>query len=195
MEFIPTYLYIKQHSITGKLYFGRTQRNPIKYLGSGTYWKDHIKKHGKDYVVTLWHELFIDREYITQFATTFSREMNIVDSSSWANLREENGLDGQPLGNILTEETKHKISKAKTGKPRSLSSVEKQSASISGTKNPMYGKKHTTESIQKMSKSRKGRTNWSKGVSKPTWVCPYCNTTGGGESNRVRWHFDNCKFK
>ena len=43
----PTYLYVKQHSITGMKYFGKTTRNPIKYIGSGKYWKRHISKHGK----------------------------------------------------------------------------------------------------------------------------------------------------
>lgn len=37
--FEPTYLYIKQHSITGKLYFGKTVKNPEKYNGSGSPWR------------------------------------------------------------------------------------------------------------------------------------------------------------
>jgi len=41
-EFQPTYLYIKQHTKTGKLYFGKTGNDPEKYLGSGTRWKRHL---------------------------------------------------------------------------------------------------------------------------------------------------------
>ena len=37
-NFKPTFLYIKQHTVTGKLYFGKTTQNPETYLGSGTYW-------------------------------------------------------------------------------------------------------------------------------------------------------------
>ena len=44
--FKPTYLYIKQHSITGKLYLGKTtKQNLIKYTGSGKYWLRHLKVH------------------------------------------------------------------------------------------------------------------------------------------------------
>lgn len=54
MIYTPTYLYIKQHTITGKLYFGKTIKDPEKYMGSGTHWKRHINKHGKEHVETLW---------------------------------------------------------------------------------------------------------------------------------------------
>lgn len=46
MVFRPTFLYIKQHTITGKLYFGKTSKNldkMLSYKGSGKYWLDHIK--------------------------------------------------------------------------------------------------------------------------------------------------------
>ena len=42
------YLYVKQHSVTGLKYFGRTEcKNPFRYKGSGSYWKKHLKKHLK----------------------------------------------------------------------------------------------------------------------------------------------------
>ena len=51
----PTYLYIKQHSITKKKYFGKTvSKDPYKYTGSGKVWNRHIKKHGKEHIDTLW---------------------------------------------------------------------------------------------------------------------------------------------
>ncbi len=95
MIFVPTYLYIKQHAITGKCYFGKTTcKDPIKYLGSGLYWVPHIKKHGIEHVVTLWYELFINQEELTKFALEFSEKMGIVKSERWLNLKPENGLDG-----------------------------------------------------------------------------------------------------
>jgi len=36
---------------------------------------------------------------------------------------------------------------------------------------------------------------WNKGISPPEWICPYCNKIGKGDSNKTRWHFDNCKLK
>lgn len=46
------YLYVKQHSITGLKYFGKTVRDPNTYFGSGTYWNRHIDKHGREHVET-----------------------------------------------------------------------------------------------------------------------------------------------
>lgn len=98
MSFEPTYLYIKQHAVTGKLYFGKTTQDPDAYLGSGTRWVPHVKKHGKEHVVNLWYELFTSKDEIREFALSFSKDMNIVESEQWLNLMPENGLDGVPKG-------------------------------------------------------------------------------------------------
>lgn len=89
-----TYLYIKQHRKTGLKYFGKTtNKNPKKYPGSGLYWIAHLEKHGYDIETTdLWS--FDNPIECEKFATNFSQTHNIVESSEWANLKEENGLDG-----------------------------------------------------------------------------------------------------
>jgi hypothetical protein len=91
----PTHLYIKQHAITKLKYFGKTTRlDPLIYLGSGTHWKRHVNKHGKEFVKTLWlSDLYYDTS-ISEHALHFSSENNIVESDDWANLKSENGLDG-----------------------------------------------------------------------------------------------------
>jgi len=90
----PTYLYIKQHKITGLKYFGKTTKDPLTYLGSGKHWRRHIKKHGIKFVETIWHQLFINKEELIKYALDFSKNFDIVNSKEWANLKEENGLDG-----------------------------------------------------------------------------------------------------
>lgn len=93
--FKPTYLYIKQHSVTGKLYLGKYSGTRVeKYVGSGKYWADHLKIHGKEHVVTLWYCLFFDVESLTNAAKTISQLCDIVKSDAWANLVEEDGLMG-----------------------------------------------------------------------------------------------------
>ena len=57
----PTYLYIKQHKITKLKYFGKTTKDPNKYLGSGKHWIRHIKKHGLE-IDTIWYQLFTDEK-------------------------------------------------------------------------------------------------------------------------------------
>lgn len=129
--YTPTYLYIKQHSVTKKLYFGKTIQDPIKYKGSGIYWMNHINKYGKQFVDTLWFCLFLSKEEITQFAHNFSKQNNIVESNEWANLTIETGLDGSfhtestklkisnsLMGNIISEPTRLKISEANKDIPK-----------------------------------------------------------------------------
>jgi len=93
--FKPTWLYVKRHKITGLQYFGKTVKsNPYSYFGSGTYWTSHINKHGKEYVETVWVQLFEDKLELMSFAETFSSMFEIVKSPKWANLCPENGTDG-----------------------------------------------------------------------------------------------------
>lgn len=110
------FLYIKQHQITKLLYFGKTAvYNPEVYLGSGKYWKRHIKQHGK-FIDTLCIWEFDNQEECTQFALKFSKENNIVISDRWANLNEENGIDGAPLGYKQSETHRKHNSESKIGR-------------------------------------------------------------------------------
>jgi hypothetical protein len=181
---VPTYLYIKKHSITGLKYFGKTTKtDPYAYLGSGIKWKNHIKKHGKKHIVTIWvSDLYYDTSII-EHALHFSIENNIVESQDWANLMLENGINGGATftGKIpwnkhktLSEEHKAKLSIAMQGKP--LTDETKAKLSIA-----MQGK-------------NAGRSSWNIGVKQLIVICPYCYKTGGS-SNMKRYHFDNCKKK
>jgi hypothetical protein len=94
--FKPTRLMIKRHTKTGLRYFCKTPRkNYLKYLGSGSRWASHIKKHGTEFVVTDWvSEPFTNPDDIKDFAVLFSELFNIVESEDWANLKIEDGLEG-----------------------------------------------------------------------------------------------------
>jgi hypothetical protein len=119
------FLYVKQHKLTGLKYFGKhTGTDPLKYVGSGTYWMKHIKKHGKKHIetVNLWE--FSTQEECTKFALKFSIDNNIVESTEWANLRDENGKDGILSGSTpwnknkkMSADARNKMSIAKRGKP------------------------------------------------------------------------------
>lgn len=141
-----TYLYVKQHTLTGFMYFGKTTKaNPRSYLGSGKYWVNHIKKHGKEHVTTKWvSEPFMDKEELVEFALAFSELFDIVESTNWANLKEENGLDGNPPGTKFSEEHKTKLSIA--AKKRGGNYVRP------------VGTKLSDEHVKKISESLTGRT-------------------------------------
>lgn len=56
-DFRPTYLYIKKHKTTNKMYFGMhcpTSKDSLKsYKGSGVYWKHHLQMYGKNDIETI----------------------------------------------------------------------------------------------------------------------------------------------
>lgn len=164
--FNPTWLYIKQHNITGLQYFGKTTRkDPIKYSGSGNRWLNHLKVHGFD-ITTHWCQLFTTKESLVEYATKFSAENNIVESSLWANLKIENGLDGG--GRIKGQYThspevkeKIRVARAKqqnlrTGQKQSSETIDKIKVKRSQQTNiGMRGKTHTEETKLKISQAKK----------------------------------------
>lgn len=198
--FIPTFLYIKQHSITGKLYFGKTTQNPETYLDSGVYWTKHIKKHGKHYVINLWYCLFYDRRQCEDFALSFSKTQNIVESTSWANYTFENGTDGfasgedHPMRNPLVRQ---KLSSSTKGVPKAPKTEDhKRKISQALSQIP-----RTSESNVKRSRTMKGNTN-STGphtlvddyhTARPKLTCPHCGKETAINIAKSK-HFDKCKF-
>ena len=145
----PTYLYIKQHKITGLKYFGKTYKNhPNNYLGSGKHWKRHIKKHGEEFVETLWCKLFTDEKELKEYALKFSKENNIVQSDEWANLKEENGLDGGFDKHTKESNEKNSI-KAKERWANGVYDPEKLRLSRIGFKQPESQKLSVSKALSK----------------------------------------------
>ena len=135
------YLYVKQHKITGLKYFGMTStRDPYVYLGSGKYWRRHLKVYGKEIdTISVWE--FTDPVLCEKFALDFSQKNNIVESKEWANLRPENGKDGKV--------------------PGSPGMKKEQNPNWGKTKeqNSFYGKKHKPETIQLYKEQKAGGNN------------------------------------
>jgi len=212
----PTWLYIKQHNITGLKYFGKTiSKDPYSYKGSGNRWINHLKLHGDD-ISTLWCELFTDVDILVEFATRFSIENKIVESDRWANLIDENGLDG---GGSPSIETRKKIGTANKGRTlpartgthkatrlknltgsciseetRIKMSIAQKGRYVSDkTKQKIrdfnLGKTKSQEIIEKIKATKKLKTTQYK-----LGTCPHCNKTGS-MNNMPRYHFDNCKNK
>lgn len=191
----PTRLYIKRHSVTGLRYFGKTVRKDVgKYTGSGKHWKNHINKHGKEYIVTEWVSgWFYEKEEIKSFALSFSEIFDIVDSDVWANMMAEDGLTGNGSpGRRVSDETRKKISLSNTGKicPPEINKKKGRTGSDNGMhgvrrfgkNSPHYGIPHSVEAKLLISNKAKLRARIK---------CPHCNTAGQS-SNMIRWHFNNC---
>jgi hypothetical protein len=207
MTIYPTVLYIKQHSITGLKYFGKTTRDPYKYNGSGKHWVRHIKKHGRKYIITTdVFGPFTDKDAIIEFALAFSRDNNIVESKDWANQRPENGLDGWTKGvkHHNPSPLKGKPSKKKgkpsgkqlnpSNKPSPLKGKPSKKKGIP-TGKPAWNKGISTGPSEKKGKPT-GKPAWNKGIltgQQPEVECPHCGLVGGNSAMK-RHHFDNCKM-
>jgi hypothetical protein len=138
------YLYVKTHNKTGLKYLGKTvSKDPHKYTGSGVYWLKHLEKHGPDYTT----EILVETEDVNvlkEMGLYYSNLWNIVHSDNWANLMVEQG-DGGDASN--SEAFKEYI----------------KCRDYYGEQNPFYGKTHTDETKDKLSKS--ASVQW-KGVPK-----------------------------
>lgn len=167
IHFNPTYLYIKQHTITGKLYFGKTQETDvINYPGSGKYWKRHITKHGKEYVDTVWYCLFNNIEDIIEMSLMICEMYNIgwnyPFDDNWLNLIPENGIDGVPKGTKVSEERKLQISIANTGRIQSKESNLKRSIALKGKRKPIRTPEHIAKLADAMQGVNKGMIRGSQ---------------------------------
>lgn len=192
----PTWLMIKVHSTTKKKYFCKTQRtfgskSFDNYKGSGKYWTHHIKKHGSEYV---YNELVIgpytNKEQLINLATYISESLDVVNSDEWANLRIENGIDGNPLGVVFSEELCQKISIRTSGANNPMYG---NGQLISGDRNGFFNKRHTTEMLAYLSEIKKGENNpmfGKEGAKPPKCSCVICKNETTSNA-LVRWHI-NC---
>lgn len=187
---------IKVHSVSGLKYFCKTQKEFgtkafDNYKGSGKYWRRHIKKHGEQHV---YNELVIgpytNKNELVNLATYVSDNLNIVDSEEWANLRTENGIEGNPVGIIFSKEWHDKMSIANSGENNGMFG---KGYLLLKDKNGFYGKTHTDEMINYLSDIKKGANNpmfGKEGAKPPKCSCVYCKTETTSNA-LARWH-TNC---
>lgn len=208
-SFTPTYLYIKQHKITGLKYFGKTIQDPLRYKGSGVFWTRHIKKHGKDQIDTIWCELFTNREDCVEFAEFFSEVADIVKSSEWANLITEDGIDGfgsEQSKSIqrarVINKSHHLLSGEIQRKYQNSLVVDNTHIWCSGdeqrkVQNAMVANgthKFCDSALQRKISVASNKKRIDNGTHNAIaiYTCPYCGKIGKGFVMH-RHHFDKCK--
>ena len=156
------YLYKKTHKNTGLKYLGQTsKKDPHKYPGSGVYWLRHLEKHGYDYDTEILKECQTKDE-IKYWGTHFSNLWDVVNDSSWANLKSEEGNGGKTRGmsgRAHTEETKKRMSDAHKGRVPSDDTRKKMSQWQMGRKRPdLIGREISPETRKRISESTTGKT-------------------------------------
>jgi len=146
------------------------------------------------YVTTLDVFGFDNQETATEFALAFSKKHNIVESSDWANLRDENAKDGFPTGNTNPSKLKHNINRMIYDNPMS------KMRHNAGTFKKGHQQIYTEERNKKIRKSKLGKNNPNYGkseVANVLNVTAQCNVCGAvtNKGNISRWHNANCKKK
>ena len=141
------YLYIKTHNKTGLKYLGKTKQDPYKYKGSGKYWLLHLNKHGND-VSTEVVGIYNTNSELAKAGLELSNKLDVVNSTEWANLKEEAGDGGAGPYNLESNKrvaalggyARKNRSAWNKGKstPRSSESIEKQRQTITGKKRGSY---------------------------------------------------------
>lgn len=144
-------LYIKTHNITGLSYLGQTSNPDVNlYPGSGKYWKRHINKHGNDVstFIILQCETI---DNIRKWGLFYSTIWDVCESNEWANLKEEAGQGGKQSSEIRLKMSQIKKEQFASGKTESWCKGKSLSAeTCKKISESQVGRKHSTETIQKM---------------------------------------------
>lgn len=218
----PTRLYIKQCPHCGIKYFGKTIVEDIeKYHGSGIYWSRHLEKHGVE-PTHLWNSDWYYNTSITRFALKFSKINKISQSQNWANLIDENGINGGDSSHLIDYakcvinrrktisdknwqdtvliEQKKKEKATKTDptwiKTVGIKRNKKQSESVSKTmNNPTWIETVGKNAREKISSSVKNTINDDEWKQKHYKQCEHCGKGPMPKRNYNTWHGENCKNK
>lgn len=178
------YTYLIKHKPTGLVYYGVRTANKVE--AENDLWKEYFTSSKK--IHTLLEEtgqdsfeIEIRREFDTP-EQAIAWEIKVLKRCNV--LHDERWINANVAGYILpTEEIRAKISQFHKGKTKSkehrkkislankgkekrpLTEHEKETLSqiMSGEGNPMYGKKHSAETLEKISAKLKGRPSTQKG--------------------------------
>lgn len=173
------YIYITENLINGKKYIGKRQKSKFdaSYIGSGMRLKRAINKYGKEnfkctpikWCKTLDELNESERQYIKEYdAQNSDMFYNISEGGDWGDIsqgmtpeeykRWGDRIRKHHIGTKKSDITKAKISKAHQGKTLSQETRAKLSELNKGKNNPMYGKTHSKETIDKMNQRKFKKT-------------------------------------
>ena len=188
-----------------KQHLKRSENPHLKYA---------INKYGWDNLVK--EQIIISDK---QYCLNLEKQLRPVDNIGWnlisgggcpPRAKKGIGLGRTPWnkGKTYSEETRKKISENTRLQMQDPVRKEINRKLLAGKPSLMTGRKHTAESLSKMSESHKGNTSRRGAVNtqetidkikatnlKNKWTCPHCAKEGLGKATANRWHFDNCKNK
>jgi hypothetical protein len=148
----------------------------------------HVKKfretYGEPDIIQV-RRIFDNTETCKLYERKILKRLNVLSEERWLN-KNINGMF-LPTGPQSADHIEKRISKIRGSKNGMFGK--------SGNLNPFYGKKHTKETLEKLSKPKteehKSKLPFTT-LNHISINCPHCNKFGQ-YVNMKRWHFDNCK--
>lgn len=195
---INAYVYKITNNVTGEFYIGYRYRNQklklnpsqdfwVNYFTSSKRIKGDIQKYGK---TSFTPEIIFEH----QDSLECWKQEQITIRNHWNDSNIINGKYHDPNSNveiyrrinILSEETRKKMSASSKGKPKS--EEHKRKIALSNTGNIASEQKR-----KKLSEYRTGKAATNKGVSPPKYQCIHCFKLAS-KANLNKWHNDRCKL-
>ncbi len=141
---------------------------------------------------------FDTRKEAELFEIKLHKRFGVATSENFYNKTEANALGFSMLNRNHSEETKVKISKSAFGRKRSVESCKRQSETISGSGNHMFGKSGKEHPKYGYKMNEFQIQEIVERVSGSPWggklVCEHCHKEVS-KGNFSRWHGNNCKYK
>lgn len=157
-------IYKTTNTVNGKIYIGKDSKNDPNYYGSGTILQSAILKYGKDKFIKETLEICSDsnvdskEKYWIKYFSSTERGIgyNIATGGTGGDTISNHPRRDEIAKNQSIRLT-GKDSQRTTKGPLSEETKQKISDSVSGEKNGMYGKCHSQETREKISKANKGK--------------------------------------
>lgn len=152
--------------LNGKIYVGKDSKNNPNYYGSGELITKAIKKYGKENFNKEILEVCSSLDELNEREKFWITQMDSRNKKIGYNIAEggNGGIlwngDAPNTGVEFSEIHKYKISNSLSGRVLSdghKNNISLNHADVSGENNPMFGKKHTDEVKNIISKTNKGR--------------------------------------
>lgn len=146
-------------------YVGRGTNDRIKKRDRNKFWKRIAAKYGWRREIVICTSIY---EVVCSEEINFIRDMNTFYYTNKDGIacNFTLGGDGGLLGYKHSLETRKKIGLSRFGKKNSIDSIEKRKLRSLGNGNPMYGKFHKQESIERIRNSKLGKFHSQETINK-----------------------------
>ena len=152
------FVYLWKNLENNKMYLGSHKgKTTDNYIGSGVYFKRAYEKNPEKFKRKI---LYVGKDFI-EVENQLLKVFDLANNKMFYNLKNDavGGWEHTHIDKKIIDKRSKAISNAKKGKVYSHLDYDK-----SGQNNPMYGKRHSEETKEKIRLKRIGKRNFSKKV-------------------------------